>query len=91
MITTTSAFMVNSMPIAGLKERNVLASVPAAAARAPPLANASAEREGTSMPTSRAPTGSIARALSAAPNRVRSIAYQVARQTTRAATTTNRR
>ena len=36
IITTTSAFMVNSTPIAGLKVRKVLTSVPATATSAPP-------------------------------------------------------
>ena len=53
IITTTSAFMVNSTPIAGLKVRNVLTSVPATATSAPPVAKAIADIAVASTPTRR--------------------------------------
>ena len=70
IITTTSAFMVNSTPMAGLKVRKVLTSVPATATSAPPQANASADMAGVDADQA-APVGSMASARIAAPKRVR--------------------
>ena len=71
MITTISAFIVNTTPIDALKVRNMLTSTPPAATSAPPSAKANADTRRTSIATRPAATGSTATARIAVPARVR--------------------
>ena len=67
MMTTISAFMVNTTPIVAVKVVNIAISTPPAAASAPPSANAKADALRTSIATSCAATGSTATARIAVP------------------------